>query len=98
LLPRERNKTVTGLVGAPVGTKVSDPDVQRLDSFVAESIWQVEAINGRRLDLELGTAETASPKRGALIIDDSGDRKWGTKMAFTSRQYLVGSGRSITAL
>jgi SRSO17 transposase len=93
LLPRERNKTVTGMIGAEPVVGASDADVQHLDGFVVESSWAAERINQRRLELLLGEAATASHERGALILDDSGDRKWGTTMAYTARQYLGSIGK-----
>jgi SRSO17 transposase len=93
LLPRERNKTITAIVGAEPVARASDADVQRLDSFVAESTWSSDLVHQRRIRLMLGSASNASHERGALILDDSGDRKWGTKMAYTARQYLGSIGK-----
>jgi hypothetical protein len=93
LLPHDRNKTVTGIVGAEPVTGATDADVQHVDRFLAESTWQADVVHQRRIELLLADPETASHERGALVIDDSGDRKWGTKMAYAARQYLGSIGK-----
>jgi hypothetical protein len=93
LLPRDRNKTVTGIVGAEPVTGASDADVQHVDCFLAESTWHLDRVHQRRIELLLADPETTSHERGVLVIDDSGDRKWGTKMAYAARQYLGSIGK-----
>src|SRR6266705_2250979 len=81
LAPGERNKTLAALAGAePVkGAKV--PAVQRLQYCLSESVWEPEAVTDRRLELLLADPATAPHGGGVLIIDDSGDRKDGTRTA-----------------
>src|SRR6266511_3301564 len=68
LLPRDRNKTLTGLAGA-------------------------EQVNDRRVELLREDPATAPHERGALVIDDTGDRKDGTATAHVARQYLGSVGK-----
>ena len=93
LLPRERPKTLTGLVGTEpvVGAQVAS--VQRLQFFLSESPWDAEAVNRRRLELLLTDPATTPHEDGVLVIDDSGDRKAGTKTAHVARQYLGSIGK-----
>src|SRR3954454_8046410 len=88
LAPRERNKTLTCLAGAEPVTGARRPEVQRLQFFVSESCWDPDRVNARRLELLLTGAETTPHPGGALVIDDSGDRKDGTATAFAGRQWL----------
>ena len=93
LLPRERRKTLTGLVGAEPIVQAQAAPVQRLQFFLAEAPWDVEAINTRRLEVVLGQAATMPHDRGVLVIDDTGDRKKGTDTAHVGRQYLGSVGK-----
>jgi SRSO17 transposase len=45
LLPRDRNKTLTALAGAEPIVEAQEAPVQRLQSFLSESVWEAEAIN-----------------------------------------------------
>ena len=72
LLPRDRNKTITGIVGAEPVSGASDADVQHVDCFLAESTWHSDALHQRRIELLLADSETTSHERGVLVIDDSG--------------------------
>ena len=94
LAPRERNKTLTALAGAEPVTGSKLPAVQRLQFFVSESVWEPEAVNARRLELLLADPWTAPHGGGVLIIDDSGDRKDGTRTAHVGRQYLGRYGKT----
>lgn len=38
-------------------------------------------------------APTAPTEQGALVIDETGDRKWGAKTAHVGRQYLGSLGK-----
>src|ERR671924_692504 len=78
LAPRDRHKTLTCLAGAEPITQAQHPAVQRLQFFLSESPWDPGAINARRLQLLLAEAATAPHEHGVLVIDDSGDRKYGT--------------------
>jgi DDE superfamily endonuclease len=94
LAPRERNKTLTALAGAEPVTGSKLPAVQRLQFFLSESVWDPERVNARRLELLLAGPATAPHGGGVLVIDDSGDRKDGTKTAHVGRQYLGRYGKT----
>ena len=94
LAPRERNKTLTALAGAEPVTGSKLPAVQRLQFFLSESVWEPEAVNARRLELLRADPATAPHGGGVLVIDDSGDRKDGTKTAHVGRQYLGRYGKT----
>jgi SRSO17 transposase len=51
LLPRDRNKTLTGLAGAEPITGAQHREVQRLQWFLSESAWDHEQLNQRRVQL-----------------------------------------------
>ena len=70
------------------------PAVQRLQFFLSESVWDPEAVNARRLELLRADPVTAPHGGGVLVIDDSGDRKDGTKTAHVGRQYLGRYGKT----
>src|SRR3712207_2878860 len=93
LLPRERNKTLTGLVGTEPIVGAQAAPVQALQFFLSESAWDPEAVNARRLELLLTDAATRPHDGGVLVLDDSGDRKAGTKTAHVGRQYLGSIGK-----
>jgi hypothetical protein len=94
LAPRERNKTLTALAGAEPVTGSKLAAVQRLQFFLSESVWDPEAVNARRLELLLASPVTAPHEGGVLVIDDSGDRKDGTKTAHVGRQWLGRYGKT----
>ena len=94
LAPRERNKTLTALAGAEPVTGSKLPAVQRLQFFLSESVWEPEAVNARRLELLRADPATAPHGGGVLVIDDSGDRKDGTKTAHVGREYLGRYGKT----
>lgn len=93
LLPRARHKTLTGLAGTEPVIGAQAPSVQRLQYFLSEAPWDAEAINRRRLELLMADPATAPHEAGVLVIDDSGDRKAGTKTAHVARQYLGSIGK-----
>ena len=93
LLPRDRHKTLTGLVGTEPVVGAQAPSVQRLQFFLSESPWDAEAINRRRLELLVTDPATTPHEDGVLVIDDSGDRKAGTKTAHVARQSLGSIGK-----
>ena len=68
--------------------------VQELQWFLTESTWDHERVNQRRLELLLGDAATAPHEHGVLVLDDTGDRKAGTKTAHVARQYLGSVGKT----
>src|SRR5215210_2286069 len=93
LLPRDRHKTLTGLVGTEPVVGARAPSVQRLQFFLSESPWDAEVINRQRLELVMADPVTAPHEAGVLVIDDSGDRKAGTRTAHVARQYLGSIGK-----
>jgi SRSO17 transposase len=62
-------------------------------SFLSESPWDPDAVNERRLELVVTDPATAPHEAGVLVLDDSGDRKAGTKAAHVARQYLGSIGK-----
>ena len=93
LLPRDRNKTLTGLAGAEPITGAQHREVQRLQWFLSESAWDHEQVNDRRVQLLCEDPATAPHDGGVLVIDDTGDRKDGTATAHVARQYLGSVGK-----
>jgi hypothetical protein len=93
LLPRDRNKTLTALVGAEPVTEAQAGAVQRLQFFLSESAWDAEAINTRRLAVLLSDRITVPHSGGVLVIDDTGDRKAGTHTDHVARQWLGSVGK-----
>jgi hypothetical protein len=94
LLPRERNKTLTALAGAEPVAQAQAPAVQQLQFFLSESPWDADAVNARRLAGLLSDPATAPHDQGVLVIDDTGDRKAGSKTAHVARQYLGSVGKT----
>src|SRR5258708_36890450 len=94
LAPRDRNKAVTGVAGAEPVAGAQHRAVQRLQFFLSESRWDPERVNDRRLELLRGDPATAPHEDGVLVIDDSGDRKDGTKTAHVGHQYLGRYGKT----
>src|SRR6516225_4717202 len=96
LAPRDRNKTLTALAGAEPVTGAQHPAVQRLQFFLSETRWDPGLVNDRRLDLLRTDPATAPHEAGVLVVDDSGDRKDGTKTTHVGRQYLGRYARPTT--
>src|ERR1700736_5007793 len=94
LAPRDRNKTLTALAGAEPVAGAGHRSVQRLQSFLSESRWDHEQVNARRLELLRAGPATAPHGGGVLVIDDSGDRKDGTKTAHVGHQWLGRYGKT----
>ena len=88
LLGCERNKTLTGLANTEPGVGATKPQAQRLQWFLSESTWDPEQINQQRLALLSQDESTSANEQGVLIIDETGDRKWGSKTAHVGKQYL----------
>ena len=68
-------------------------EAQSLQWFLSESRWDPEEINRRRVELLLEDPASAPNDRGALVIDETGDRKEGKKTAHVGRQYLSSIGK-----
>src|SRR5947209_959038 len=93
LLPRERHKTLTALVGTEPVVGAQAAPVQRLQWFLSESTWDVAAVNAQRLAVLLGTPAPQPQAQGLLVLDDTGDRKAGTQTDQVARQYLGSVGQ-----
>lgn len=93
LLPAERNKTLTALANAEPIVGAQEARVQSLQWFLSESTWDAQAVNAKRLELVRADPATAPDERGVLVIDEHGDRKWGTQTAHVGRQYLGNLGK-----
>jgi len=94
LLPRDRNKTLTALAGAEPVVGAQHKVVQGLQWFLTEASWDHEQVNQRRVQLLAGDPATAPHAQGALVIDDSGDRKAGRHTAHVARQWLGSLGKT----
>jgi SRSO17 transposase len=70
------------------------PAVQRLQFFVSESRWDPDRVNDRRLELLRADPATAPHEAGVLVVDDSGDRKDGSKTAHVGHQWLGRYGKT----
>lgn len=93
LLPAERSKTLTALANTEPVVGAQAPTAQRLQWFLSESTWDASVVTTRRLDVLRADPETAPHPGGALIIDETGDRKDGTQTAHVARQYLGNRGK-----
>ena len=94
LLPRDRNKTMTALAGAEPIVGAQHAAVQGLQWFLSESTWDHERVNQRRVQLLCGDPATAPHEQGALVLDDTGDRKAGRHTAHVARQWLGSLGKT----
>src|SRR5215210_797142 len=88
LLPRDRNKTLTALAGTEPLVGAQHPAAQQLQYFLSEATWDGAAVNARRLAGLISDPATRPHAQGVLVLDDTGDRKDGTKTAHVARQYL----------
>jgi SRSO17 transposase len=86
LLPRDRTKTLTALVGAEPITQAQTAPVQQLQFFLTESEWDAEAVTSRQIDLLHAEPLTEPHADGALVIDETGVRKDGTHTAHVGHQ------------
>jgi DDE superfamily endonuclease/Transposase DDE domain len=93
LLAEERNKTLTALANTEPVVGAQRKEAQSLQWFLTESTWDPEEINRRRVELILVDSQTAPQKSGALVIDETGDRKDGKATAHVGKQYLGGIGK-----
>jgi SRSO17 transposase len=93
LLPSERNKTLTGLVNTEPLVGAQFPRAQKLQWFLSESNWDERQVQAQRLKLLRENPTTAPTGQGALVIDETGDRKDGHKTAHVARQYLGNVGK-----
>ncbi len=93
LLPAERNKTLTALANTEPVVGAHHRLAQGLQWFLAESTWQPQVVNTERLRLLRSDPTSAPDDHGVLVIDESGDRKDGTKTAHIGRQYIANLGK-----
>ena len=93
LLPTERNKTLTALANAEPIIGAQEARVQALQWFLSESTWDAAALHTRRVEILRADPTTAPDSAGVLVLDETGDRKWGTKTAHVGRQYLGSIGK-----
>lgn len=93
LVPRDRNKTLTALVGAEPITQAQTAPVQQLQFFLSEADWDAEAVTSRRIAGLREDPLTTPHADGALVIDETGDRKDGTHTAHVGYQYLGSIGK-----
>lgn len=93
LLPNERNKTLTALVNTEPVVGTHHARAQQLHWFLSESTWDAQQVNQQRLTILRSTLSTAPTSSGVLVIDETGDRKAGTKTAHISRQFLANLGK-----
>ena len=98
LLPRDRNKTLTALVGAEPITQAQTAPVQQLQFFLSEADWDAEAVTTRRIERLRDDPLTAPHAEGALVIDETGDRKDGTHTAHVGYQYLGTIGKTANGI
>ena len=84
-MPAERNKTLTALANTEPVVGAQRKEAQSLQWFLSESRWDPKEINRRRVELLLEDPATAPNDRGALVIDETGDRKEGKKTAHIGR-------------
>ena len=86
LLGTERHKTATGLANTEPGKAGSQhPAAQRLQWFLSESSWNSEQLDDARLALMRTLPGTAPHCCAVLVIDETGDRKYGTHTAHVGR-------------
>lgn len=93
LLPEERNKTLTTLANTEPVNGAQRREAQSLQWFLTESSWAPEEVNHRRVQMLLEDPQTAPNQSGALVIDETGDRKDGKATAHVGKQYLGGIGK-----
>ncbi len=53
-----------------------------------------EVIQERRIQLIFQESYTAPTGQGALVLDETGDRKWGRNTAHVGRPYLASIGKA----
>jgi SRSO17 transposase len=93
LLPAERNKTLTALANTEPVVGAQRKEAQGLQWFLSESNWSPQEINRRRVHIMLEDPSTAPQAGGALVVDETGDRKDGKATAHVGKQYLGGIGK-----
>jgi SRSO17 transposase len=94
LLNAERNKTATRIANTTPGKPGSQhPSAQRLQWFLNESKWNPDDLHAARLTV-IRSLPCCEPNPNAvLVVDETGDRKYGTSTAHIGRQYLGSIGK-----
>jgi SRSO17 transposase len=98
LLPTERTKTLTALANTEPVVGAQHPHAQSLQWFLSESTWDPEVVNKRRIAVLRADPVTAPIEHGVLVIDEHGDRTWGSKTAHVGKQYLANLGKIDTGV
>jgi SRSO17 transposase len=93
LLSAERNKTLTALANTEPVLGAQRKEAQGLQWFLSESSWSPEEVNRRRVEIMLEDPRTAPTAGGALVVDETGDRKDGKATAHVGKKYLGGIGK-----
>ena len=94
LLGTERHKTATGIANTEPGKIGSHhQDAQRLQWFLSESTWNPDALHDARLAAMTALSSTRPDANAVLVVDETGDRKYGTHTAHVGRQYLGSLGK-----
>ena len=83
LLPREHNKTLTVLAALVPGA-----ERQRLHHFLHDAPWDAQELNRQRLALWQAHPVLGPHAGGALIIDETGDRKRGQGIVLAAQQWI----------
>ncbi len=94
LLPQERTKTLTALANTEPVVGAQHPHAQALQWFLSESTWDPAVVNEQRVALLCADLQTAPTAQGVLVIDEQGERTWGSKTAHVGRQYLANLGKT----
>ena len=94
LISDERNKTLTALANTEPVVGAQRKEAQSLQWFLTESGWDPEAVSRRRAELMFENPGTSPAESGALVIDETGDRKDGKATAHVGIQYLGGIGKT----
>ena len=93
LLPRDRNKTLTGLDSTEPVVGAQHAAVRRPQFSVAESTWDSEQVDSRRVESLPADLTTAPHGNGVLVIDDCVDRKARTATVHRGKRYLGSVGK-----
>src|ERR671939_936470 len=83
LLPREHNKTLPVLAALVPGA-----ERQRLHHFLHNAPWDAMELNQRRLALWQADPRLGPHASGALIVDETGDRKRGQGIVLAAQQWI----------
>ena len=83
LLPREHTKTLTVLAALVPGA-----ERQRLHHFLHDAPWDAAELNRRRLALWQTHPDLGPHAGGALIVDETGDRKRGHGIVLAAQQWI----------